>query len=136
VLSLTKWTNRTQATELSKSDTHGLPSQLPPSPKVVVIHSELGHLLIRTPHSDLGNLREAKIEWLKQPVQQTINLVKSHLYVMADGDPMEFLETGALPILSMGVAQRKVPHGKALSRASKPKVRTGCLTCRFVSQKP
>jgi hypothetical protein len=136
VLSLTKWTNRIQATELSKSDIHGLPSQFLLSSKVVVIHSELGHLLIRTPHSDLGNLCEVKIEWLKQPVQQTINLVKPHLYVMADGDPMEFLETGALPILSMGVPQRKVPHGKALSRASKPKVRTGCLTCRFVSQKP
>jgi hypothetical protein len=59
---------------------HGLPWQLFLSSKVGVFNSELSRLQKRTPNSNLEHSCEAKIEWLKQPVQRTINLVRSQYY--------------------------------------------------------
>jgi hypothetical protein len=59
---------------------HGPPWQLLLSSKVGVCNSELRRLLKRTPNSNPEHPCEAKIEWLKQPVQRTINLVRSQYY--------------------------------------------------------
>ena len=53
----------------------------------------------------------------------------------ANGSTMELLQSDALPNMNIGASQPKAAHGKIRSQASKQKVKTGCLTCRFVVQK-